>query len=136
MLLVVQGRMMSDAVETRLAPLGLTLRTMGFLGHLARSPGISFTDLAARARITVQSTHAVAARLADDGLIDAPGRTRGRAATLRLTEAGRAKLAEAEQAIAELDAERFGPDAAPAWQALAHALFTVARTQLPTPPAS
>ncbi|MBE1537025.1 MarR family winged helix-turn-helix transcriptional regulator [Actinomadura algeriensis] len=136
MLLVVQGRMMSDAVEARLAPLGLALRTMGFLGHLARSPGISFTDLAARARITVQSTHTIAARLAEDGLIDAAGRTRGRAATLRLTEAGWLKLAEAEQAIAELDAERFGPDAAPAWQALAQALFTVARTELPAPPAS
>jgi DNA-binding MarR family transcriptional regulator len=126
MLLVLQGRMMGDLVDARLAEIGLTLRQFGFLGHLARTPGLSFTELAARARITVQSAHTIIGRLAADGLVDAVDSTRGRAATLTLTAAGRDRLNRADAAIRDIDRERFDEATTPAWTELGAALRATA----------
>jgi DNA-binding MarR family transcriptional regulator len=126
MLLVLQGRMMGDLVDARLAEIGLTLRQFGFLGHLARTPGLSFTELAARARITVQSAHTIIGRLAADGLVDAVDSTRGRAATLTLTGTGRERLEQADAIVREIDRERFDDATTPAWTELGAALRATA----------
>lgn len=122
MLLALHGRAVTDALEAALREEGLTLRQLGILGHLQRDPGLSFTDLAGRARITVQSVHTIVQHLIEAGLVSATDRVRGRAALLELSPAGRDRLADAEQAVRAVDQAWFGPDADPAWQALGDAL--------------
>ncbi|WP_394816954.1 MarR family transcriptional regulator, partial [Streptomyces lonegramiae] len=39
----------------------MTTRKFGLLGHVRGNPGISFSELARRSRITVQSAHAAVA---------------------------------------------------------------------------
>ncbi len=46
-----------------LKPLGLTTRKLGLLGHIRRTPDISFSELARHSGITVQSAHGAAALL-------------------------------------------------------------------------
>ncbi len=50
MALVVAGRTVEELLGARLAPLGLSLRLLGSLGHLARDEALSYSDLARRAR--------------------------------------------------------------------------------------
>lgn len=75
------GRVMERELEVRLADLGLALRTLGVLGHLAISGQRSYSDLARRADVTVQTMHATVRRMVADGLIDAQA-TSGQAAAL------------------------------------------------------
>ena len=105
MALVVAGRAMEDLVAARLAPLGLSLRLFGALGHLARDEGLSFTELARRARVTPQSMHATVARLVDLGAVEPAGPGRGRRAGLRVTGRGRRLLADGHDAVDALDTE-------------------------------
>ncbi|SFO31448.1 DNA-binding transcriptional regulator, MarR family [Geodermatophilus obscurus] len=105
MALVVAGRAMEDLVAGRLAPLGLSLRLFGALGHLARDEGLSYTELARRARVTTQSMHATVGRLVDLGAVEPAGPGRGRRAGLRVTERGRRLLADGHDAVDALDAE-------------------------------
>ncbi|MGL5851565.1 MAG: hypothetical protein ACRCZD_12355, partial [Phycicoccus sp.] len=56
--LLTMGRLVERRVAAALDELGLTVRGFGALGHLAGDPGISFTELARRAGVTVQSMHA------------------------------------------------------------------------------
>ncbi len=127
MLLVVQGRAVSEAIESRLTEIGLNLRQFGVLGHLARSPGLSFTELAVRASITVQSMHSIVQNLTELGLINGDGPTRGRSANLSLSETGRHRLRDAEEIVREVDAAWFGPDAELSWQALGDSLAAVGK---------
>ncbi|PJJ62016.1 MarR family winged helix-turn-helix transcriptional regulator [Compostimonas suwonensis] len=132
MLLLIQGRLVERLVESELAPLGLTIRQMGILGHLARSPGLSFTELAARAQITVQSMHTLAAAMTANGLIEAgPGVVRGRAASLSLTPLGHERLREAQQRIAELDERSFGSESSVLQRRLGALLSEIARQEGP-----
>lgn len=117
--LVTIARTWDAALAERLKPLGLTTRRYGLLGHVRRTPGISFSELARRARITVQSTHTAVASLVDDGLVDDGTAHAGARSTLRVTAAGEAVLAEAARAVAALDEE-----AAAAHPELAAALRT------------
>lgn len=103
--LLTVGRVWEAAFERALKPLGLTTRKYGLLGHIRGTPGISFSELARRSRITVQSAHAAVAGFAAAGLVDdATGRA-GAASRLRVTERGEALLAEAAVAVEALDAE-------------------------------
>lgn len=84
---------------------GLTTRKFGLLAHINGSPDLSFSDLARRSGITVQSAHTavrglVAASFVQDAMAHA-----GAASALRVTKAGRAALEVARERVAMLDAE-------------------------------
>ncbi|MGY1606081.1 MULTISPECIES: MarR family winged helix-turn-helix transcriptional regulator [unclassified Geodermatophilus] len=105
MALVVTGRAMEDLLTARLAPLGLSLRLLGALGHLARDEGLSYSDLARRARVTTQSMHATVGRLVELGAVESAGPGRGRRAGLRVTGPGRRLLADGLAVVEAVDRE-------------------------------
>lgn len=92
------------ALAEALKPLGLTTRKYGLLGHVRGTPGISFSELARRSRITVQSTHTAVAALVAAGLVDDGTAHAGAASTLRVTPAGESLLVRAGAEVARLDA--------------------------------
>ncbi len=94
------GRLIGRDLEIRLADLGLSLSTLGVLGHLATSPQMSYSDLARRTDVTVQSIHTTVRRMITDGLITAKDTT-GQATALTVTRQGRDRL---EAAAASLNA--------------------------------
>ena len=104
-LLVALGRQVEARLDEALAPAGLSLRLMGALGHLARQPGLSYTELAARARVTPQSMHATVASLIEAGAVSPAGTGRGRRALLEVTPRGHRLLAAGQEAVAAVDAE-------------------------------
>ena len=109
-----------------LKPLGLTARKYGLLGHIRATPGISFSELARRSRVTVQSAHATIAGFEAAGLVrDATARA-GAASSLQVTDKGQRLLAEAAQALAVLD-ERFAHEHPGLTEALAAYLRQLAR---------
>ena len=83
MTLIIQARLVEARVESRLAELGLSLRRFGLLGHLRATPGISFSELARRAGIKVQSLQPIVATLVSLGFVHTVGGVgQGRAAVL------------------------------------------------------
>lgn len=112
-LLIALGRTVREQAESGLGELGLSLRHLSALGHLGRQPGLSYSELARRARITVQSMQATLAQLEDLRAIERrtpPGR--GRAAQLHLTPAGHDLLARAQDVLHAADnrlAAELGP---------------------------
>lgn len=98
----------SDAWEARLTAelrdLGLSTRRLGLLAHLEALPDLSFSELARRTGITVQSAHAAVRQLAVDGLVDDATAHAGARSMLRLTDRGRAVLEAAHERVAALDA--------------------------------
>ncbi|MBV6756282.1 MarR family winged helix-turn-helix transcriptional regulator [Rhodococcus opacus] len=103
--LLTVGRVWEAAFAGGLKPLGLTARKYGLLGHIRGMPGISFSELARRSRITVQSAHAAVAALVESGLVDDGTAHAGAASTLRVTAEGESLLARAAEVVALLDAE-------------------------------
>jgi DNA-binding MarR family transcriptional regulator len=89
---------------TQLRDLGLTTRKYGLLAHIEATPGISFSELARRSQITVQSAHTAVQTLVADGLVADATKHAGAASDLRVTEAGSEVLRAAEQLLAALDA--------------------------------
>ncbi|MCR2799282.1 MULTISPECIES: MarR family winged helix-turn-helix transcriptional regulator [unclassified Microbacterium] len=88
-----------------LKTVGLTTRKYALLAHIGAEPGISFSELARRSQITVQTAHtAVRALAADDMVTDATAHA-GAASDLRVTAKGQRALAAAEALLASLDAE-------------------------------
>lgn len=84
---------------------GLTTRRYGLLAHIRSTPGISFSELARRSQITVQSAHSAVRMLVDAGLVaDATGHA-GAASDLRVTARGETVLDDAERHLAGLDTE-------------------------------
>jgi DNA-binding MarR family transcriptional regulator len=80
------------------------MRHLSALAHLVRRPGASYSELARRTGITVQSVQATVRRLEELGAVERrsePGR--GRVAELHVTPAGRRLLAKAEKAVAEVE---------------------------------
>ncbi|MBO3088233.1 MarR family winged helix-turn-helix transcriptional regulator [Cellulomonas dongxiuzhuiae] len=102
--LLTLSRAWDAALTDALKPLGLTTRKYGLLGHIRGTPGISFSDLARRSRITVQSAHATVAAFAAAGLVQDATAHAGSASRLRVTAAGEQLLAEAGARVTELDA--------------------------------
>ncbi|WP_127479978.1 MarR family winged helix-turn-helix transcriptional regulator [Nocardioides pantholopis] len=103
--LLTVSRVWEVAFAEALKPLGLTTRKYGLLGHVRGTPGISFSELARRSRITVQSAHATVAGFVEAGLVDDGTAHAGAASTLRVTTDGEALLARAAEAVARLDEE-------------------------------
>ena len=125
MLLVGAGRVAQRRLEAALRAHGLTLRHLGALGHLARDPELSYSDLARRAAVTVQSMHATIATLVELGAIEVDTAERGRPARLRLTGRGHELLRTAGAVAHDLDATLPFADLDPA--ALRAALLEIAR---------
>ena len=107
--------------ETQLAAvlkdLGISTRKFGLLGHIHAEPGISFSELARRSHITVQSAHTAVRTLVDDGLVTDATAQAGAASDLSLTDKGARVLQEARDRLAQLttrrsrvDSQRAGPD--------------------------
>jgi DNA-binding MarR family transcriptional regulator len=88
----------------QLRDLGLTTRKYGLLAHIEATPGISFSELARRSQITVQSAHTAVQTLVADGLVADATKHAGAASDLRVTERGSAVLHAAEERLAALDA--------------------------------
>lgn len=102
--LLTVSRIWDAALADALKPLGLTTRKYGLLGHIRGMPGISFSELARRSRITVQSAHAAVSAFAEAGLVDDGTAHAGSASSLRVTERGEALLAQAADEVTRLDA--------------------------------
>ncbi|MDQ1206332.1 MarR family winged helix-turn-helix transcriptional regulator [Microbacterium sp. SORGH_AS_0862] len=94
-------------LNTALKDLGLTTRKYGLLAHVQATPGISFSELARRSQITVQTAHTAVKTLAGEGLVEDATAHAGAASDLRVTTKGAAALAEADARLAALD-EVFG----------------------------
>ncbi|MFC8681584.1 MarR family winged helix-turn-helix transcriptional regulator [Microbacterium ureisolvens] len=86
-----------------LRDLGLTTRKYGLLAHIDATPGISFSELARRSQITVQSAHTAVQALVADGLVADATKHAGAASDLRVTERGADVLQAAERRLAALD---------------------------------
>ncbi|MGS2589630.1 MarR family winged helix-turn-helix transcriptional regulator [Streptomyces hebeiensis] len=103
--LLTVGRVWEAAFAEGLKPLGLTTRKYGLLGHVRGTPGISFSELARRSRITVQSAHTAVAAFVEAGLVDDGTAHAGAASSLRVTAEGESLLVRAAEVVARLDAE-------------------------------
>ncbi|MGV0816238.1 MarR family transcriptional regulator [Mycolicibacterium boenickei] len=101
--LLTVSRVWESAFADALKPLGLTTRKYGLLGHIRGHPGISFSELARRSRITVQSAHAAVAAFVEAGLVDDATAHAGAASTLRVTADGEALLRRAAEVVTALD---------------------------------
>ncbi len=124
MLMVIQGRQLERRLEASFAELGLSLRTFGVLGHLRRSPGLSFSEVARRAGITAQSVQATMKMLEAAELIEVDGAGRGRRAEVVLTDLGRERMAAAFEIVAHIDTDVFQR---PEWAGLGRELAAFAR---------
>jgi DNA-binding MarR family transcriptional regulator len=103
--LLTLSRIWEAALADALKPLGLTTRKYGMLGHIRGTAGISFSELARRSRITVQSVPVAVTGFVEAGLVDDSTAHAGVASTLRVTEAGDALLQVAAGHVARLDDE-------------------------------
>ncbi|MYR08346.1 MarR family transcriptional regulator [Gordonia sp. SID5947] len=104
-MLLTVSRVWEAELTDALKPLGLTTRKYGLLGHIRGTPGISFSELARRSRITVQSAHTAVTALAEAGLVDDGTSHAGAASSLRVTAEGETVLAQVSTAVARLDAD-------------------------------
>ncbi|MFT4210992.1 MAG: helix-turn-helix domain-containing protein [Microbacterium sp.] len=86
-----------------LRELGLTTRKYGLLAHIRATPGISFSELARRSQITVQTAHTAVKSLVADGLVQDATAHAGAASDLTVTARGARALDEADAQLARLD---------------------------------
>lgn len=103
-----------------LRDLGISTRKFGLLGHIGVESGISFSELARRSHITVQSAHTAVRALVDDGLVADATAQAGAASDLSVTLRGAEVLTEARARLAALDAQLAQrlPDVADALQGI------------------
>jgi DNA-binding MarR family transcriptional regulator len=87
-----------------LKPLGLTTRKYGLLAHIRATPDISFSELARRSQITVQTAHTAVHALVDDGMVSDGTAIPGAPSHLRMTDKGAKALEDADARLADLDA--------------------------------
>ena len=132
-LLVALGRQVEDWVDGALREVGLSLRLMGALGHLAAEPGLSYTALASRARVTPQSMHTTVAALIEAGAVSPAGPGRGRRALLEVTPHGEQLLAAGRDAVAAIDGELRALGGLPPDQELFRLTLGVSRRTTPSP---
>lgn len=104
-MLLTLSRTWDAAYAEALKPFGLTTRKYGLLGHIRAMPNISFSELARRSRITVQSAHSAVAGFVDAGLVGDGTAQAGARSTLRVTAAGEELLARVALEVARLDGE-------------------------------
>lgn len=91
-------------LNAELRDLGLSTRKYALLAHVEATPGISFSELARRSQITVQSVHTAARSLAEAGFVKDENAHAGAASDLRVTEEGARLLREADARLGALDA--------------------------------
>lgn len=91
-------------LSAELRNVGLTTRKYALLAHIRATPGISFSELARRSQITVQTAHTAVRSLVDDGLAEDATSHAGAASDLRITAKGAAALVAADKSLADLDA--------------------------------
>jgi DNA-binding MarR family transcriptional regulator len=104
--LIALGRRARESVEARLREHGLSYHHFSALGHLQRQPGLSYSELARRARVTVQSMQTTAGHLEQQGFVERGATTsQGRRADLHVTVSGLRVLARAEEAMRSTDQE-------------------------------
>lgn len=101
--LLTVSRVWEAELSAALKGLGLTTRKYGLLGHIRATPGISFSELSRRSRITVQSAYAAVHSLMKAGLVDDATAHAGAASTLTVTDAGTEMLDRAAEILGELD---------------------------------
>jgi DNA-binding MarR family transcriptional regulator len=92
-------------LDAELRSIGLTTRKYGLLAHIRGTPGISFSELARRSHITVQSAHTAVRSLVEAGFVADATAQAGAASVLGVTEAGIAVLGRADRMLTRLDAE-------------------------------
>lgn len=102
--LLTLGSIWDVQLNKQLKGLGLTTRKYGLLAHIQSTPGISFSELARRSQITVQTAHTAVRALVGDGLATDAMAHAGAASVLRVTERGVAALREADARLARMDA--------------------------------
>jgi DNA-binding MarR family transcriptional regulator len=98
------SRVWDAELTAALRDLGLTTRKYGLLGHIKGAPGISFSELARRSRITVQSAHVAVGALVAEGWVRDATAHAGAASVLELTDRGRGVLDAAAERLSALDA--------------------------------
>ncbi len=101
--LLAVSAMWEGQLSSILRDLGITTRKFGLLGHIYAEPGISFSELARRSHITVQSAHTAVRMLVDDGLVEDATAHAGAASDLHVTPKGAKILRDARSRLFELD---------------------------------
>lgn len=101
--LLAVSAMWEGQLSSILRDLGITTRKFGLLGHIYAEPGISFSELARRSHITVQSAHTAVRTLVDDGLVEDATAHAGAASDLHVTPKGAKILRDARSRLFELD---------------------------------
>ena len=132
-LLVALGRQVEERLTGALKEVGLSLRLMGALGHLAAEPGLSYSELAGRARVTPQSMHTTVAALIESGAVSPAGPGRGRRALLQVTPRGQRLLAAGRDAVAAVDGELRALGGLPTDQQLFRLTWAVSHRTQPGP---
>jgi len=98
------GRRAQREMDEAVRDLGLSMRHLGALGHLARNEDLSASDLARRSKITAQSMHVTIGELVDRGALRRDSSGRGRRAKLQVTAVGQRLLQQGMAAVAGVDA--------------------------------
>ncbi len=101
--LLAVSAMWEGQLSAILRDIGITTRKFGLLGHIYAEPGISFSELARRSHITVQSAHTAVRTLVDDGLVEDATAHAGAASDLHVTPKGAKILRDARSRLFELD---------------------------------
>ena len=104
LLLMMLGRRIRERAEIELRAEGLSMRQLSVLGHLAHQPGLSYSELARRDGITVQSMQSTLLQLEKAGAVErltAPGR--GRTADLQVTPDGHKLLDRGRKVLKAAD---------------------------------
>ncbi|MGA9872379.1 MAG: MarR family winged helix-turn-helix transcriptional regulator [Rhodococcus sp. (in: high G+C Gram-positive bacteria)] len=125
------GRIVERELGARLDSLGLTMRSFGILGHLSGVDSLSYSDLARRADITVQSMHTAVKKMIADDLVRGTG-SAGRSAHLSITDGGRERLHKARRVMGAYETELLaGGDGENARSALNALMATAWRVSAP-----
>jgi DNA-binding MarR family transcriptional regulator len=103
--LIAVSAMWEGQLTAALRDLGLSTRKFGLLGHIGSEPGISFSELARRSHITVQTAHTAVRALVDDGLVQDATSHAGAASDLHVTADGQRVLIEARRRLFALDGQ-------------------------------
>ena len=116
------ARRIEGELNAALAEHDLTVRRLGLLGHIDQMPGLSFSELARMAGVSVQSVHATMKSLTAAGLVHDRTAKPGAASTIELTDEGSRLLDEAQRVLAEADERLFGAKSNPVGRKLGAAL--------------
>lgn len=105
-LLALAGTSARHRVDEVLSAHGIGMRGLGILAHVDAEPDLSYSALARRSNVTVQTMTASIKTLQDAGLVARRSATRpGQAVRLVLTDRGRQTLAAADESITALPAD-------------------------------